>query len=87
MGPLVEPTHRERKRWAEGSVLEAIVLHDPARFPDDHGHEMGKLQLLVLCPQNQLWCRSFWLLGHICSEAIVQGPRSFCGWLLLGRVK
>lgn len=87
MGPQVEPTHRERKRWAEGSLLEAIVLHDPARLPEDLGHEMGKLQLLVLCPRNQPGCGSLWLLGHICSVVIVQGPRSFCGWLLLGRVK
>lgn len=54
LGPLVEPTHREGSRWAGGSGLEAIVFHNLAGFPHDVGHEMGVLQLLVLCPLNQL---------------------------------
>lgn len=37
-----------------GNGLEAILPHDPAGFPDDVGHEMGVLQLLLLCPLNQL---------------------------------
>lgn len=65
MGPPVEPTHREGKEWAEGRGLEAIVLHDPAGFPDDVGYEMGVLQLLVLCPLNQLGWGPLSLLGHI----------------------
>lgn len=79
-------TGRER-RGAEGNILEAIVIHDPAGFPDDAEHEMGVLQLLVLCPLNQLGWGPFWLFGHVCSGAIAQGPRSFCSWMLLGRAK
>lgn len=76
LGPLVEPTHRERKRWAEGSGLEDIVPHEPAGFPDDVGHEVGVLQLLMLRSLNQLGWGPLWLLGHIRSGATAQGPRS-----------
>lgn len=61
--------------------MEAIVLCDPAGSPDDAGHKMGVCQLLKLCSLNQLGWGPLWLLGH------TQGPGSFCGWVLLGRVK
>ena len=53
--------------WAEGNGLEAIVLRDPAGFPDDVGDEVGVLQLLVLCPLNQpgAGAGGLRLLGHI----------------------
>lgn len=66
----------ERTRWAEGHGLEAIVLREPAGFPDDVGHEVGVLQLLMLCSLNQLGRGPLWLLGHIRSGATAQGPRS-----------
>ena len=66
--------------------MEAIVLHDLAGFPHDVGHEMGVLQLLVFCPLNQLVRRPLWFFDHIHPGATAQGPRSFWGWILLGRV-
>lgn len=53
-GPLVEPTHRGRRRWEEGGGLEAVVLQAPAGLPDDVGHEMGVLQSLMLRSLKQL---------------------------------
>lgn len=77
MGPLVEPTHREGKRWAEGGGLEAVVLHDLAGFPDDAGHKSPGL-----CPLNQLGWGPFLLIGRIHSGVTAQSPRSFCSWML-----
>lgn len=85
MGPLVEPTHREGKRWAEGGGLEAVVLHDLAGFPDDAGHKSPGL-----CPLNQLGWGPFLLIGRIHSGVIgrihsgvtAQSPSSFCSWML-----
>lgn len=36
-----------------GKWLRGYCLRDPAGFPHDIRHEVGVLQLLVLCPLNQ----------------------------------
>lgn len=67
--------------------MAAIVLHEPAGPPDDAGYQMGVLQLLVLCPLNQLGWGPLWLLGHLCPGASAQGPRMFCSWILGSRAR
>jgi hypothetical protein len=45
LGWLVDPTHREGKRWADRSGLRGIALLHPAGFLDDAEHDVGVLWL------------------------------------------
>lgn len=75
-GPLVEPTHREGKRWAGGSDLQPVVPHDPAGYPSDTGREVGRLPLLGICPPESARVGAPWLLAIFIQELQPKVPEA-----------